>query len=65
MCFVSIYENRKVKPVEIVQEGGRRRRGRRMEGVTPTKIHCKHICKYHNVSWVLVAHTYDPSYLGG
>jgi methylphosphotriester-DNA--protein-cysteine methyltransferase len=50
MYFVSIYENRRMKSVEIVlrrEEGGR---GRMMEGVNLTKIYCKHICKYHNVS---------------
>jgi hypothetical protein len=49
MYFVSIYENRRMKPVEIVlrREGGR---GRTIEGVNPTKIYCKHVCKYYNVS---------------
>jgi hypothetical protein len=32
MCFVSIFENRRMKSVEIVQRSGRRR-GRMMEGV--------------------------------
>jgi hypothetical protein len=48
MCFVSIYENRTRKPVEIVLRRGWGT-GRTMEGVNLTKIHCKHICKYHNV----------------
>jgi hypothetical protein len=49
--FVSIYENRRMKPLEIViKRGGRRERGRMMEGVNPTKIYYKCICKYHNVS---------------
>jgi hypothetical protein len=50
MCFVSMYENRRVKPVEIVlrrEEGGSRQK---IEGINPTKIYCKHICKYHSVS---------------
>jgi hypothetical protein len=42
MCFVSIYENRSMKPVEIVL----RREGKK-EGVNLTKIYCKHICKCH------------------
>jgi hypothetical protein len=41
MYFVSIHAN-KMKSVEIVQ----RRRGE----VNITKIDCKHICKYHNLS---------------
>jgi hypothetical protein len=47
-CF--IYENRKMKLVEIVlrREEGKTRRT--MEGVNLIKIYCKHICKYHNVS---------------
>jgi hypothetical protein len=47
MYFVSIYENRRMKPVEIVLRREEEGRGRRMEGVNPTKIYCKHICKYH------------------
>jgi hypothetical protein len=48
MYFVSIYENRRMKPVEIVL---RRERGKRtIEGVNPTKIYCKDVCKYYNVS---------------
>jgi hypothetical protein len=52
MYFVFVYENRRMKPVEIVLgRGGRERRGgRAMEGVNLTKIYCKHICKYHHVS---------------
>jgi hypothetical protein len=53
MCFVSIYENRRMKPVAVVllrttkkRRGGRRRM---MEGINPTRIYCKHIHKYHNV----------------
>jgi methylphosphotriester-DNA--protein-cysteine methyltransferase len=50
MYFVSIYKNRRMKPVEIVLRRREERRGRTMEGVNPTKIYCKHICKYCNVS---------------
>jgi hypothetical protein len=48
--LASICENRRVKPVEIVlrrRQGGRRRM---MGGGTLTKIYCKYICEYHNVS---------------
>jgi hypothetical protein len=41
--FVSVYENRRIKPVEIVLRRGERRRS--TEGVNQTKIYCKHICK--------------------
>jgi hypothetical protein len=50
MYFESIYENRKMKPVEIVLRRGKRERGKMMEEVNPTKIYFKHECKYHNVS---------------
>jgi hypothetical protein len=45
--FVFIYENRRVKPVEIVlkNRGG----GRMMEEVNLIKIYSKHICKCHNL----------------
>jgi hypothetical protein len=33
MCFVSIYENRRMKPVEIALRRGSERRGRMMEGI--------------------------------
>jgi hypothetical protein len=45
-----IYENRRMKPVEIVLRRGKRGRGRMMERVNLIKIYCKHICRYHNVS---------------
>jgi hypothetical protein len=32
MCFVSIYENRRMKSVEIVLRTGERGRGRMIEG---------------------------------
>jgi hypothetical protein len=41
--FCTIYENRRMKPVEIVLRGKRENdRGGK------SKIHCKHNCKYHN-----------------
>jgi hypothetical protein len=49
MYFVSINENRRMKPIEIVPRSGGGRRGKMIEGMNPTKIYCKHICKYHNV----------------
>jgi hypothetical protein len=49
--FISIYENRRMKLVEIVVKGrGKEGRGQTMEGVNLSYIYCKHICKYHNVS---------------
>jgi hypothetical protein len=48
MYFLSIYENKTIKPVKIIPrrcEAGRRMR----EGVNFAKIYCQHICKYHNV----------------
>jgi hypothetical protein len=45
-----MYENRIMKPVEIVLRMGKDRRGRMMEEVNLTKIYFKHIYKYHNVS---------------
>jgi hypothetical protein len=50
MYFVSIHENRKMKPVEIVLRRVVGGRGRTMDTVNETKIHLKHICKHHNVS---------------
>jgi hypothetical protein len=50
MYFLSIFENIRMKPIEIVLRRGEKGRGRMMEGVNLTKIHCKHICKYHNIS---------------
>jgi hypothetical protein len=48
MHFVSIYENTRMKPIEIVlrRKGGRRERT--MEGVNSRYI--LNTCKYHNVS---------------
>jgi hypothetical protein len=49
MYFVSTYDNRRMKPVEIVL----RRQGREKredDGEGKSKIHCKHIHKYHNAA---------------
>jgi hypothetical protein len=45
----SYYENRRMKPAEIVliRDGGE---GTMMEGANLTKIYCKHIGKYSNIS---------------
>jgi hypothetical protein len=45
MGFISIYENKRMKPMEIVlgRAGGR---GRMMERVNSTQIYVKHLCKY-------------------
>jgi hypothetical protein len=48
--FVSIYENRRMKPVENFLRRWQGRQGRMMEWVNPTKIYFKHICKYYNIS---------------
>jgi hypothetical protein len=49
MYFVFLYENRRMKPGEIIlrREGGGGRRIR--EGVKLIKIYWKQACKYHNV----------------
>jgi hypothetical protein len=48
MYSIYLYRNRKMKLVEIVLRRGRRRCGRKMEGMSLTKVHCKHIWKSHN-----------------
>jgi hypothetical protein len=48
MYFVSICENRRMKPVEIVLRRGREKDGEQQKG--KSKIYCKHICKYQSVS---------------
>jgi hypothetical protein len=42
MYFLSIYENRRMKPVEIVLKVGEGDKGKRenMVGVNPIKIYC-------------------------
>jgi hypothetical protein len=47
--FVSIYENGRMKPVEIVLRSGGEERGRMMEGINLTMIYCKDICNCYNV----------------
>jgi hypothetical protein len=42
-----VYENRKVKPLEIVLRREEERGERTAEGVNTSKINCKHICEYH------------------
>jgi hypothetical protein len=46
MYFVFIYENRRMKPVESVLRREEEGKGRTMEGLNLTKIHCKQVCKY-------------------
>jgi hypothetical protein len=45
MYFVSIYENRRMKPIGIVLKRREERKRENDAGVNPTKIYCKHICK--------------------
>jgi hypothetical protein len=48
MYFAFIYENRRIKAVEIVlRSGGEKRKNDRG---SKSKIYCKHICKYYNVA---------------
>jgi hypothetical protein len=47
-----MYENRRTKPVEIVLRRGHGEREN--DRGDKSKIHFKHICKYHNVSPMLV-----------
>jgi hypothetical protein len=48
-CVLYSYmKSRRMKPVEIALR--RRGRGKREnDGRGKSKIHCKHLCKYHNV----------------
>jgi hypothetical protein len=48
MYFVFIYENRIMKPIEIFP----RRECEEIEkyGEGESKIYCKHVCNYHNIS---------------
>jgi hypothetical protein len=48
--FIFIYENKRRKPVEIFLRDREEGRGRMMERINLTKMHCEHIGKYHNVS---------------
>jgi hypothetical protein len=56
MYLVPIYENRTMKPLEIVLRSGEGGEGRTMEGRNLTKIYCKHIYKYHNAFPVQLLH---------
>jgi hypothetical protein len=49
VCFVSIYDNRTIKPVEIVLRSREEKRENNGGGKS-NKIYWKYICKYHNVS---------------
>jgi hypothetical protein len=46
--FIYLFANRTMNPVEIVLRRGYKERGRMMEGLSLTQIHCKHIWKCHN-----------------
>jgi hypothetical protein len=48
--FVFIYENRRMKPGEIVLRRGKGDVKKQWRGVNLTMIYYKYICKYHNVS---------------
>jgi hypothetical protein len=45
---VNMVDEKRMKSVEIVLKMGDGGRGRMIRG--KSKIYCKHICKYHNVS---------------
>jgi hypothetical protein len=47
ICFVFIYENKRIKPAEIVLGRGGERED---DGRVKSEIYCKHICKYYNVT---------------
>jgi hypothetical protein len=46
---VFIYENRTMKPVEIVLRRGKEKRNNNIR-VNLFQVHCEHICKCHNES---------------
>jgi hypothetical protein len=48
--FVFVYENKRMKLVEIVLERWSGVKREKMEGINLTKIYCKNLCKYQNVS---------------
>jgi hypothetical protein len=48
--FVSIYENSRMNPVEIVLKREKWRKRENDGGINLTNIYYKHICKYHTVS---------------
>jgi hypothetical protein len=41
MYFISIYENRRMKPADIALRKGEGGKGRTTEGVNLTKVYCK------------------------
>jgi hypothetical protein len=49
MVDVLWYENRTMKPVEIVLRRGKREIRENDVGVNLIKVYCKHICKCHDV----------------
>jgi hypothetical protein len=50
MYFISIYENRRMKPADIALRKGEGGKGRTTEGVNLTKVYCKDIGKYYDIS---------------
>jgi hypothetical protein len=48
--FCIMYEDRKMKPIEVVLRRGKGWWGWTMEQMKLIKIYCKHICKCHNIS---------------
>jgi hypothetical protein len=45
-----MYENGRMRPVENILRVGKGEKGRMMEWVNLTKIHCKHFCICDNVA---------------
>jgi hypothetical protein len=50
MYFIHLYENRIVKPIEIVVRIEEDEGGKMMDGVNLTKVCCEHIWKCHSDS---------------
>jgi hypothetical protein len=49
--FISLYENRRMKPITtVLKRGGGGKRENNGSYISSTKMHCEHICNYHNVS---------------
>jgi hypothetical protein len=46
--LLCMYVNGKMRPVETVLGMGRVESGRMMDGVNPTMMYCKNLCKYQN-----------------
>jgi hypothetical protein len=55
MYFVFMYENRRMKPVEIILRRERETRENSV-GLNLAKRYCKHICKYHSAFPVQLLH---------